>query len=94
LSTLRSRRVLTRRPRASSLSTDSRYLVARLVACVCDGMGLGSQTVFFQRNVDSKPDRPFSHCPYLVMNSHNSHVVTHMEAGEIDFLLKIRSRLG
>ena len=38
-STPRSRRVLTTRLRASSLSTDTRYLVARLVACVCCDVG-------------------------------------------------------
>ena len=35
----RSRPVSATRPRASLLSTDTRYLVARLVACVFDGMG-------------------------------------------------------
>lgn len=82
-STPRSRRVLTSRPRASSLSTDTRYLVARLVACVCDGMGWDRETVLCEEN-GQQADRPFSHCPYLFMKYHNSYVVTHMEAGEID----------
>lgn len=50
-------------------------------------MGWDRETVLCEED-GQQTDRPFSHCPYLFMKYHNSYVVTHMEAGEIDSFYK------
>jgi ribosomal protein uL13 len=70
----RSRRALTRRPRASLLSTDIRYLVARLVACLSDGLGWDRKRFIFQRSLDGEPIDLFSLVPTSSCISTDAHV--------------------
>ena len=54
----RSRRLLTTRPRASLLSTDSRYLVARPVAFVNEMVGLGIANGFLSAKLNGATKIP------------------------------------